>query len=118
MDLRFAHYRAGDWTVVTISGEVDIATAPKLAAGLCQLVERDDVGKLLLDLSSVSFLDASGLNAFVQVHNVLAATGERLFLTGLKPHLVRVLRITGLDRTFEVLDASAAIPRQPMARDG
>lgn len=103
MGLEFAHGCADGWSVLKVSGEIDVATAPDLARRLRCLAEIEP-GKVLVDLGDVTFCDASGLRALVSAHHVLAGRDERLHLSGLRPSLARVLDITGLDEVFTVAD--------------
>ncbi len=52
----------GDEVVVAIAGEIDLATAPRVAAAFAAL---DGARNVRVDLTEVTFLDASGLNVFV-----------------------------------------------------
>jgi anti-sigma B factor antagonist len=103
VDLGFAQHSAEGWTVLAISGEIDIATAPKVFAVVHQVIEGEGISRLLLDFSGVAFLDAAGVSALVRAHKILVERGERLRLTGLRPHVARVLRITGVATVFDIV---------------
>ena len=91
-----------DGHLVTVAGEVDIATAPAL--GEC-LVRFSD-GDVTVDLSAVDFIDSSGLNALVTSHNQIERRGSRLVLRGTSSVTQRLLEITGLDEVLN-LDGQA-----------
>jgi anti-sigma B factor antagonist len=55
--------------------------------------------RVVLDLSSVGFLDSSGLGAVVSVMKHLGA-GRRLELAGLTPPVAKVFRLTRMDSVF------------------
>ncbi len=57
--LAVATERRGDAAVVTVKGDVDLATAEELASALDP--ERQDAPALVLDLRHVPFMDSSGL---------------------------------------------------------
>lgn len=57
--------------------------------------------RVLLDLSSVAFLDSSGLGAVVAVMKLLAPE-RRLELAGLTPTVERVFRLTRMDSVFTI----------------
>jgi anti-sigma B factor antagonist len=71
--------------------------------------------RVILDLSSVEFLDSSGLGAVVAVMKLLAP-GRQLELAGLTPAVAKVFRLTRMDTVFtihpQVPDASE--PRNAM----
>jgi anti-sigma B factor antagonist len=80
--------------------------------------------RVVLDLSSVSFLDSSGLGALVGILKLLGAD-TRLELAGLQLPVARVMQLTRMDRVFtihpEVPDAgpgdgTGVIPRHADAR--
>jgi anti-sigma B factor antagonist len=60
-------------------------------------------GRVLLDLSEVSFLDSSGLGAIVAVMKMLGPE-RRLELTGLTPPVAKVFRLTRMDSVFVIHD--------------
>jgi anti-sigma B factor antagonist len=55
--------------------------------------------RVVLDLSSVEFLDSSGLGAVVSVMKHLGA-GRQLELAGLTPPVAKVFRLTRMDTVF------------------
>ncbi|MFB6957218.1 STAS domain-containing protein [Streptomyces sp. NPDC056309] len=61
--------RIDGWTVATVTGEIDVATAPRLRGYLSDLL--GDHGKpthIIVDLSRVTFCDASGVGTFVGIN--------------------------------------------------
>ena len=91
-------------------GELDIATAAHLL-DVVELVDArtSDTGpaKLRLDLTDLTFLDASGLSALVQVGILAGARGATLSITGARPMARRLLEMTTLR---EVLDDRVPTP--------
>jgi anti-sigma B factor antagonist len=80
---------------VALRGEVDAATAHKLADTLDALV--DDGAKLVvLDASDVEFLDSSGLRVIVNTGVKLSNAGGRLLIEGMSGAVQRVLEVSGL----------------------
>jgi anti-sigma B factor antagonist len=87
---------------VAVEGELDIATAPMLEAGLADL-ERDGVGTLLLlDLARVRFMDSTGLRALLSARRRAETSGRRLRLANLSPDVERVFEVTGVRRIFDI----------------
>ncbi|NDJ16701.1 STAS domain-containing protein [Myxacorys almedinensis] len=72
----------------------------------------------VVDLSSVEFIDSSGLVALVGGLNAATQAGARLILCGLRPSAQLIFDITQLDRvftifeTYEALLASLSIPEE------
>jgi anti-anti-sigma factor len=87
--------------IAALSGELDSTCAPALREQLLALL-RPGAGRLVIDLSRVSYADASGLA-------VLVGTGRRARLLGgfvrlavPAPAVAKVLRVTGLHRQLDV----------------
>jgi anti-sigma B factor antagonist len=88
-------------TVVALHGEIDIATVPALRRRLLNALQHS-TDLLVLDLSAVSFCDASGLTLLIDVRQRARASGITVRLAAPRPPMARLLRITGLDRSFAV----------------
>ena len=83
-------------TRVTLTGELDLATAPLLRDRLNQ--SRADRRDLRLDLSKLGFVDCAGMTALIQAVNDARTNGVRLDLEGdLAPQVRRVAELTHPD---------------------
>ncbi|HLM19329.1 MAG TPA: STAS domain-containing protein [Acidimicrobiia bacterium] len=82
--------------VVAIAGEIDVATAP-LVAGVLRWYPHCDV---IVDLTAVRLLDASGLSALVSTQQRLKQTGHTLRTTGERGIVLAAVRVGGLEDTF------------------
>jgi anti-sigma B factor antagonist len=80
----------GGCTVITVAGEVDIATAPQLGHHLAALAGSGR--PVIADLDQVSFIDAAGLRVLA------AAAGGSLHVVSGRYQVRRVFALTGLDR--------------------
>ncbi|MBB2911065.1 anti-anti-sigma factor [Streptosporangium becharense] len=86
--------------VVTACGEVDIATAHLLDAHLGRASR--DCGEVVVDMTGISFMDASGLTALIHADNRARARGVRLRLARVPDRIARLFRITRLDERFDI----------------
>ncbi|MET7757987.1 STAS domain-containing protein [Streptomyces sp. NPDC005389] len=103
-NLTVATQHHADSTVITVAGEIDLATCPLL--GEATIVPL--TGKTLhLDMSEVSFMDSAGLNLMLKLRRRLLAEGSRLSVTGLQDQPASVLHLT---QTYPLLvtDVAAA----------
>jgi anti-sigma B factor antagonist len=87
--------------VVSVTGEVDLATAPELGAALDRVGQGSE-RQVHLDLERVTFLDSSGISVLVETQRRLASGGGRLVLHRATGPIVRVLEISGLGSFFEL----------------
>ncbi|MGY0236712.1 STAS domain-containing protein [Longispora urticae] len=98
----------GPVSVVTVSGEIDVATAPILQRRLAALYA-DDRLRLVVDLSGVTFCDSVGVGVLIGAARALHGRGL-VHLTGLCPLLVRLFEVTGIGPVFVIHpDLSSAI---------
>jgi anti-anti-sigma factor len=111
--------RHDGYTIVAISGEIDIARAPVLREQLLGLL-RPGASRLVIDLSGVTFCDASGLAVLVGVARRADLLGGVLRLAAPAPLMSTILRLTGLDSRFEIFAAvpeATGAPAHPGVRD-
>ncbi|RLP83432.1 anti-sigma factor antagonist [Micromonospora sp. BL4] len=87
--------RDGDGHCLRLAGELDLSTAPELAAAIDRLADAGE-SRILLDLTDLTFCDSTGMAVFVRGDNRAAAAGGWLRLTGATGRVERVLRVTGL----------------------
>ena len=87
--------------VVTVRGEVDLATAPELEVRV-RAVLGDAPHGIDLDLAGLTFIDSSGLRTLVALAKEASSRGGSLRLLNLPRHAQRVLELTGLDDWFDV----------------
>ncbi len=92
--------------VVSVTGELDIATAEQAYAYISEIIDGRQAS-VSVDLSGLTFCDASGLGVLAKIARHARQAGRQLRLTAARPSLLRIMRITGLDRAFPELRPSA-----------
>ena len=90
-----------DASVVSVRGEIDLYTAPKLEAELSRAL-RDEDGAVIVDLADASFIDSTVLAVLLAARKRLNGRGRELKLVSDDPRILRVFQITGLDRRFRI----------------
>lgn len=99
----------GGCEVIRAVGEVDLSTTSELQAQFDALPESSKV--VVVDLSQVTFLDSTGLNALVSAQKRLRMRSDdhELRLVVTQPQILKVLEITGLSDVFPIFaDVEAA----------
>jgi anti-sigma B factor antagonist len=96
---------ANGYQVVSVAGELDIATAEQAYSYITEVIDGRLKGTapVTVDLSGVTFCDASGLGALARLARYARAAGRQLSLTSVRPSVMKIMRITGLDRVFPEL---------------
>jgi anti-sigma B factor antagonist len=82
--------------LVTVAGEVDIATVPQLQERLAALAASGR--PLIVDLDRVTFIDAAGLRVLAGAASRAAAHRASLHVVCARHQVRRLFAITGLDR--------------------
>jgi anti-anti-sigma factor len=107
------------YTVVTISGEIDIASAPGLRERLLGLL-RSHASRIVIDLSGVTFCDASGLAVLVGASRRAGLLDGVVRLAAPAPLVATILRLTGLHSRFQIfatVPEAIGAPTHPGVRD-
>jgi anti-sigma B factor antagonist len=90
-------------TLIAVTGEVDVYTAPTLRERLTGAVN-DGAFRLIVDLTGVDFLDSTGLGVLVgSLKRVRAHDDGSLLLVCDAERLLKIFRITGLTKVFHIV---------------
>lgn len=97
---------------IQIEGELDLAVAEQLAAGLARAGK--ECRQVVINLESCEFIDSTGIAAIVHAHNRFAERGVGVAVYAPSNQVLRVLSLTGLtanglvfESAQEALSASA-----------
>ena len=101
MDLKLGHYSKDGIEVVTVEGEIDIYTAPRLRELLIDLVGKGNY-QLIVNLDKVSFLDSTGLGVLVGSLKRVRPHDGWLDLVCTQERILNIFRITGLTKVFGI----------------
>jgi anti-sigma B factor antagonist len=89
----------GDWTVLTVAGELDVVGAPELRQSVMEAVKLGQ-RRLVLDLSGVDFIDSFGIGVLVgALKRVRLLDGDLMVIVS-EPRVRRVLEVCDLDRVL------------------
>jgi len=99
------------FTVLSVRGEVDVYTAPRLREKLVELVSQGR-HQIVIDLEGVDFLDSTGLGVLVGGLKRLRSHSGDLDLVCTQHRILKVFEITGLTKVFAIHDTvEAAVTR-------
>ena len=114
MDVSVASRTVEGRTVVDVTGELAVYTAPALRETLPGLVDAGHVD-LVVNLTEVRFMDSTGLGLLVGVLKRVRGADGRLQLVIDSERLLKVFRITALTQVFtirETVDEALAADRE------
>jgi anti-sigma B factor antagonist len=95
--------------VIAVAGEADLYSAPELKRALDEAIEaggRD----IVVDMTKTTFLDSTALSVLVEATKRLRPEG-RVALVCVDQNLVKIFRITALDRLFPLFSSRAEAVR-------
>ena len=99
---RFEHRPERKELLVFISTpQFTAATVPDFKMAL-ENAWKPDISRVVLDLSTIEFMDSSGVGALLSVQKRLSAQGEPLTLQGARPAIVAVIELLRLQRVFKM----------------
>ena len=104
MDLSLDTRTEGDHTIVSVAGEIDVYTAPKLREALIDLVNGGSY-HIVVDVERVEFLDSTGLGVLVGGLKRVRAHNGSLKVVCTQERLLKIFRITGLTKVFSIHDS-------------
>jgi anti-sigma B factor antagonist len=107
VELKVTTLSQGDHNVMSVTGEIDLYTAPKLHAELFGALAAEAPVRLVVDMSGVEFCDSTGMNVLLAAHRQAQERGGDLQIAAPRPAIRKVLQVTGLESVFTVLDDQA-----------
>lgn len=94
----------GRWAVMRVTGEIDMATAPRLRQHV-QTVTSGKPAGLVLDLDRCDFIDSTGLGVMVGAAKRLRMIDGAFRIVCSQSHLNELFKLTRLDEVFELYES-------------
>ena len=102
--MQIATTPGSDRYVITVSGEVDLATSPELDVAIIGAID-SGTSSVAIDLTDVSFMDSSGLGVIVRGLKRCREADKDLDLVITNERVLKVFGITGLDQVIPIHDS-------------
>lgn len=87
----------GEGGTVALKGRLDAAQAGNAQAALDKLQ-----GSVTLDLAALEYISSAGLGVLLKTQKRLMASGGKVRLAGVGPHLRDIFVYSGFDQLFEI----------------
>jgi anti-sigma B factor antagonist len=91
----------GDAHVISLSGEVDLYTAPEFKQKLLDVIA-GGARNVIVDFTETTFIDSTTLGVLVSGVKRLREAGGQLSLVCGDRNITKIFEITGLDRVFPI----------------
>ncbi len=89
------------------SSILDVVTIQQLGKELSDVVAAAPAGRVILDFSDVRFLSSQALGVLVSLQRQADKSKTNLVLCSIRPEIVRIFKITNLDRIFRFFPGRA-----------
>jgi anti-sigma B factor antagonist len=89
--------------VVSVTGELDLASSPALEQQLDRLAS-SDTALVIVDLRALEFMDSTGLSVLVRAHQRAEQLNQRLVLVKGPQQVQRLLSLTGVEERMTLVD--------------
>jgi len=99
MELKVDLRQEGEKLFVDLQGDLDINSNKEFKEKVNSV---QGVKKITVNCENLSYIDSTGLGAFISIYKHIKEKGEKLVITGLKPHIKKIFLITDLDKVFEI----------------
>jgi anti-anti-sigma factor len=105
--MRFDTKKNGIATILKIhERKLDATISPELK-GEFLIICKPKLKELIIDLSDVEFCDSSGLSALLIAERKMRENGGMVKLIGVHKKVLSLIKISHLDRTFQMYDTLA-----------
>lgn len=92
--------------VLTVSGELDMATAPELRARLNDAIKRG-VRRIVVDLQELTFLDSIALAVLLQAGRRLGSNGRMAVVVAPDSYVRLIFEVAGMPHCLDVVETRA-----------
>ncbi len=92
-------------TIFDLSGDIDFANSPEVRQSVLREIRENRVARVVVNLSSVHYIDSSGVASLVEGLKASRDLGSRFILFGLSTAAREVLQLSRLLKVFEIYDS-------------
>ncbi len=103
-DLNVKFEQIGARLVCKVSGDIDAYHSAEIKKAIKDEVEKTSAGKIVMDMSNVSYVDSAGLGTMVALLKLTRSLNKELVLASMKQNVKRVFEMTRLDKVFKIVD--------------
>ncbi|MGB0522073.1 MAG: STAS domain-containing protein [Flammeovirgaceae bacterium] len=101
--MRYSIEKTEKYTKFSLDEEkMDTLIAPEVKSEFVALFQ-SGTKNLLLDMSTVKYVDSSGLSSLLVAHRMAQSEEGCLVLVGISDHVMKLINISKLDQVFTIL---------------
>ena len=105
--MKISARRVEQATILDVTGNIDMSNSPEVRKALLQEIRAKRSTRVILNLTSVEYIDSSGVASLIEGLKASRESGLRFVLFGLNESAREVLKISRLLKLFEIYDTEA-----------
>ena len=94
--------KKGDILIANLSGELDHNSAESVRVKIDDRIDKDNIIKVILNFSGVTFMDSSGIGAVVGRYKKICNRGAKLCITDASKNVDKIFELSGLYKLIDV----------------
>jgi anti-anti-sigma factor len=102
--MKISEEKLNDIVICNAEGEIDINTSPELRKAFDGFI-RDNLKKVLIDFSNVSYIDSSGLATLIELLQRLNKIGGKLNICNVSEKIKNIFEVTKLHKLFKIFES-------------
>jgi anti-sigma B factor antagonist/stage II sporulation protein AA (anti-sigma F factor antagonist) len=102
--LSLSKITSSDPVIVKIEGRIDGLTSKQLQTELDDTLN-NGIKNIILDFAGVYYLSSAGIRVLIEEMKKISAMNGQMFFVSLSPHILEILKISGLTSIFQVYDS-------------
>jgi anti-sigma B factor antagonist len=114
MDLELETTQQDGMAVLTLRGEIDVYTAPRMRQAIVDLVDAGSLN-VVIDMEKVDFLDSTGLGVLVEGLKRVKTRGGNLSIVITQDKILKIFDITGLNKAFPIYGSLEDALKEPVS---
>jgi anti-sigma B factor antagonist len=87
--------------VITVQGEIDVYTSPRVKETINELIEKENYN-LIINLEDVRYIDSTGLGVLIGALKKVREHNGSINLICTNPQIKKIFNITGLVKIFGI----------------
>ncbi|MBM3250465.1 MAG: STAS domain-containing protein [Candidatus Omnitrophica bacterium] len=101
--MKISQEKANDTVVCRLEGEININNSPELRKDFEEIIKRNEK-KVLVDFSSVTYIDSSGLATLIEMLQRLKKIGGCMRFSNMDQKIKNIFEITKLHKLFDIYE--------------
>lgn len=94
----------GEKLIVHMAGELDHHSAEEVRSKIDDRLDRDEITKLILDFSNVTFMDSSGIGVVIGRYKKLSLKKGKVCIANVNNSVKRVFDLSGMFKIIKLYE--------------